>query len=200
MKKDVNKYAGRAYAFFDYGTSKKQIEAELPKLLHVTKTPSKLELSLFDSVEAFNETHSDPELKALAEEASEAGTRYILKAEYRGGDNQETASHVAGVLNQAYHSPLRPEEASYGERMKRGKYPRIVASLGVLGGLFFLSPNITGNAIADLSTKTTSFLGAGLLIISLFAGLFLMKIKKKQLFKRSRIFYFLRANECKEQV
>lgn len=62
-------------------------------------------------------------------------------------------------------------------------FPRPVSSViaiaGILGGIFFLSSNITGNAIADLTIKTTSFLGAGSLIIGLVAGLFLLKKNKK---------------------
>ena len=54
----------------------------------------------------------------------------------------------------------------------------LIAIAGVLGGIFFLSTNITGNAIADLTTKTTSFLGAGLLIVGLVAGFFWVKGRK----------------------
>jgi len=50
--------------------------------------------------------------------------------------------------------------------------------VGILGGIFFLSTNITGNAIADMTTKTTSFLGAGLLIVGLVAGFFWLKGRK----------------------
>jgi hypothetical protein len=56
---------------------------------------------------------------------------------------------------------------------------RTSAIIGLVGGIFFLSTNITGNAIADLSTKTTSFLGAGLLIVGLVAGFFWVKSRKK---------------------
>jgi LPXTG-motif cell wall-anchored protein len=55
----------------------------------------------------------------------------------------------------------------------------VIAIAGVLGGIFFLSTNVTGNAIADLTTKTTSFLGAGLLIVGLVAGFFWVKSRKK---------------------
>lgn len=56
-----------------------------------------------------------------------------------------------------------------------GKATATASIVGVIGGLFFLSSNITGNAIADLTTKTTSFLGAGLLIVGLAAGWFWLK-------------------------
>ncbi len=55
----------------------------------------------------------------------------------------------------------------------------LIAVSGILGGIFFLSTNMTGNVIADLTTKTTSFLGAGLLVVGLVAGFFYIKSKKK---------------------
>ena len=55
----------------------------------------------------------------------------------------------------------------------------IAASIvGIIGGLFFLSSNITGNAIANISVQNSSFLGAGLLIVGLVAGWFWLKGKK----------------------
>jgi hypothetical protein len=65
------------------------------------------------------------------------------------------------------------------ERRLTGKVLPAMASVALLSGIFFLSSNITGNAIVDLTTKTTSFLGAGLLIIGLIAGFFWLKAKKK---------------------
>jgi hypothetical protein len=56
----------------------------------------------------------------------------------------------------------------------------IASIVGILAGIFFLSSNITGNAIADMTTKTTSFLGAGLLIVGLVAGAFALKNKVKK--------------------
>ncbi|MBM3247798.1 hypothetical protein FJZ17_04655 [Candidatus Pacearchaeota archaeon] len=59
---------------------------------------------------------------------------------------------------------------------------RVVATTSIIGlasGIFFLGSNITGNVIADLTTKTTSFLGAGLLVVGLVAGFFWMKDNKR---------------------
>ena len=53
------------------------------------------------------------------------------------------------------------------------------AVLGLLGGLFFLSFNLTGNIIADSSIKTTSFIGIGLLVIGLIAGAFWLNNRRK---------------------
>ena len=54
----------------------------------------------------------------------------------------------------------------------------IITVAGLGAGIFFLSSNITGNAIADATTKTTSFLGAGLVLVGLVAGFFWLKNRK----------------------
>jgi hypothetical protein len=55
----------------------------------------------------------------------------------------------------------------------------IMGIIGILAGIFFLSPNLTGNTISNLTNSTSNFLGAGLLVVGLVAGLFWMKQKKK---------------------
>ena len=50
--------------------------------------------------------------------------------------------------------------------------------IGIISGLFFLSSNITGNTIANLSIKTTSFLGVILLVIGLITTLLWFIIRK----------------------
>ncbi len=54
----------------------------------------------------------------------------------------------------------------------------IIAVSGILGSLFFLGSDLTGNVIADLTTQTTSFIGASLLIIGLIASFFWIKSKR----------------------
>ena len=51
------------------------------------------------------------------------------------------------------------------------------AILGILGGIFFLSSNITGNAIANVSQSSGNILGAVLLVVGLVAGFFWVKKK-----------------------
>ncbi len=53
----------------------------------------------------------------------------------------------------------------------------VIAIAGVLGGLFFLSSNITGNAIANVSQSSSNVLGAVLLVVGLVAGFFWVKKK-----------------------
>lgn len=51
----------------------------------------------------------------------------------------------------------------------------IISASGFILGAFFLSPNVTGNVIAQLTTKSSSFIGAGLVLVGIAAGLFWAK-------------------------
>lgn len=73
--------------------------------------------------------------------------------------------------------------AEADSNMKKKTLERRVSSMvaiaGFGAGIFFLQSNITGNAIADLTTKNTGFIGAGLLVIGIIAGFFWTKGRKK---------------------
>jgi hypothetical protein len=66
------------------------------------------------------------------------------------------------------------------------KVTSVVAIAGFLGSLFFIGSNVTGNAIADLSTNTTSRVGGVLLVVGLVAGFFWIKNKKKNSNSKSK--------------
>jgi len=73
-------------------------------------------------------------------------------------------------------------EAQKKEREASGGLEKTFATVSVIsliGSLFFLSSNVTGNAIANLNVQNSSFLGAGLLIVGLVAGFFWVKSRKK---------------------
>jgi len=55
--------------------------------------------------------------------------------------------------------------------------PTTIISLVI--GLLFLSSNITGNAVVDLTTQIIGFLGVGLIIIGLVSGFLWLKAKKE---------------------
>ncbi len=90
-------------------------------------------------------------------------------------------------ITQQYGVPVRFFEDSKDSKLKRifrhdsleQKLTSVIAITGFVGSLIFLQTNITGNAIADLSTKTTSWVGGVLLVIGLVAGFFWIKNKKK---------------------
>lgn len=79
---------------------------------------------------------------------------------------------------EAYHLKYKMVGIAGVKRKKVVIAPALILSLTL--GLFFLSSNLTGNVIANLSNKTTSFLGVSLLIIGLVAGFFWMKARKKK--------------------
>jgi hypothetical protein len=76
-------------------------------------------------------------------------------------------------------SLLSEEKTSRSNDALEERISSVITIAGLGAGIFFLSSNITGNAIADLSTKKTSFLGAGLLVVGLVAGFFWVKSRKK---------------------
>ena len=94
------------------------------------------------------------------------------------GDNpvgeQDLASEQADLEKRA-----RMLKSKYGGQGGLEKATATASIVGLVAGIFFLSTNITGNAIADMATKTTSFLGAGLLIVGLVAGFFWLKGRKR---------------------
>jgi hypothetical protein len=55
----------------------------------------------------------------------------------------------------------------------------VLAVVGILGGLYTLSPNLTGNAVSDMGLTTTNIFGAIILILGLI-GLYLLFRKKKR--------------------
>ena len=84
-----------------------------------------------------------------------------------------------------YNPALKDKVLQLAERVK-GRYGTRPSSLeatslattsiiGVLGGLFFLSNNITGNAIGNLSNSTSINIGGFLFALGLVAGFFWFK-------------------------
>ena len=113
---------GKAYGFFACNAKKEAIEAELPDIRQMARTPSELELAL---IEGFNNLKGDERLMALAEEAREAGNNYVLEATYSDATNRKTADEVAGILNQAYQSPLYEKNEQFSGGIvfeENGKY------------------------------------------------------------------------------
>ena len=55
------------------------------------------------------------------------------------------------------------------------------AIIGLIGGLFLLSPSITGNLILDVNLKTATFYGSCLIILGVIIGLFWSLDRKNKL-------------------
>lgn len=98
----------------------------------------------------------------------------------------EKISQEFNRLAQKYHLQCRfvPSEG-YEISKNKGKFVKktglegSVSAICLISSLFFLSPNLTGNAIADLSVKTSSFLGIGVFIVALISGMLWLKTKRE---------------------
>jgi hypothetical protein len=108
-------HAGEAYAFFDCEASMKEIEGELPTIRNLVQTPNELELQLMEGTDALE---GDSQIGQIAREAKDAGLKYAIQATFPNGTNEQTADEVAGILNQAYQSPLYQE----GEPFRGGVF------------------------------------------------------------------------------
>ena len=101
---------GKAYGFFYCNASKEAIKSELPTIRKLVKTPSKLELSLTEGIDNIK---GDSKLMALAQEAKQDGINYVLEATYSNASNKQAADEVAGIINQAYQSPLYKDKEQF---------------------------------------------------------------------------------------
>jgi len=71
------------------------------------------------------------------------------------------------------------------ENRKRGDLEKVLVTASIFsffGGILLINLSMTGNAIANLSTNTTSWIGSVLLVVGLIAGFFWTKNRKKKPF------------------
>jgi len=82
----------------------------------------------------------------------------------------------------AYVKELKKIGKKAGEELAQQKdlEKKLTSIIGISAltlSLIFLSPNLTGNAIANLTTKTSSIIGASLFIVGLVGSYFWFKKK-----------------------
>jgi len=105
---------------------------------------------------------------------SPAGFSKEMAERYMGGSEFEPNLRKAiEALKKAKKEKRGRQDQGGLEQTTRG----VTAILGVLGGLFFLSSNITGNAIANVSQNSSNILGVVLLVVGLVVGFFWVKKK-----------------------
>ena len=51
----------------------------------------------------------------------------------------------------------------------------VVSIISLIGSIFFLSPNLTGNVVGNMTNSTSNVLGTFLLFVGLIAGFFSLK-------------------------
>ena len=105
-------------------------------------------------------------------------------------DKDTTMLRHAGFDTSYYtvvYKRLRKKYARIAERLKKvieGKWHGLegkavaVAIVGILGGIFFLSSNITGNVIGNMTNSTSNFLGSVLLVIGIIGGFFWLRSRR----------------------
>ena len=84
--------------------------------------------------------------------------------------------HDLKVVGKEIGEEIRQEQKN---KSLENKVTSAIVIAGFASSLLFLSSNITGNAIADLSVKTSSAIGIVLFAIALIAGFFWLRNKKR---------------------
>lgn len=107
---------------------------------------------------------AEKESKALGREVQRQLEKYEVFS------NSDQRKKYGGLEERAVGRPSLPVSAV-------ARAAAIISASGLILGLFFLSPSVTGNAIAQVSTKTSSFVGIGLVIIGIISGIFWAKKK-----------------------
>ncbi|MFH1521914.1 MAG: hypothetical protein ABIF18_03065 [archaeon] len=69
------------------------------------------------------------------------------------------------------------ERNSTGEKGLENKVTVFITSVGIAGGLLFLSPNLTGNVVGTLSNSSSNLIGGVLFFVGLVGAFFLIKRK-----------------------
>jgi hypoxanthine phosphoribosyltransferase len=127
-------------------------------------------------------------------------TDFLGKVTYKGSPRREAKSwdliegsvgriqgstatiHAYKAMGKFVGEYILEEEQKEDSQEREGGLEKKVLTVSVVSlivSAFLLSSNITGNAIADLSTNTTSWVGGVLLVVGLVAGFFWIKSKKK---------------------
>ncbi len=70
---------------------------------------------------------------------------------------------------------VKPKRSS-----KLQKTAATTSIISIVSGLFFLTPNITGNVVGNLDYASLNFIGSGLLIIGGLLGLYYIKKSQKK--------------------
>ena len=96
---------GKAYGFIKCNKPKAQIEALMPAIRGMARTPSDLEISI---VEGINNVKGDKLLHetVVRDLIDEGQCNYAFEAASNTRDSESTAREVKDVFNQAYQSPL----------------------------------------------------------------------------------------------
>ena len=175
----------------------------MPNLSPEKKEEEKLAMIISKAEEKVDYSDNDSKMEALAELAAarnQLAQFYDVEKQFHNAKEQykeSIATYEEAIKLAAKYDSLSSEHiykelvADSKKSLKRieenkeGLVKKVSATgtlaasaFGLAGGLALLAPALTGNSIGNLSTETTAFLGAGLLIVGLIAGFFWFKNRK----------------------
>ncbi len=92
----------------------------------------------------------------------------------------KSGNHFRDAASRAFRSAVQYRRISRGHKpftFFRGleRSAEAVFIIGILAGTFFLSPNVTGNVVGNMTNSTSNILGVFLIIIGLIGGYFSFK-------------------------
>lgn len=138
---------------------------------HSDRKPIFLTLKERKKCEALADSHRAMAREKRGDESmldyGKAASNYLLTRNYALAHEMKQLAKMVGTKEKLSPNMLNDSMAAS------------VISVGVLGGITFLYSGISGNAIADSSTKPFNWIGMLLLLIAIVFGLFYI-IKKKR--------------------
>ena len=115
-----------------------------------------------------SEKTGDISANELVELGIEGYRRHVIVRSIKEYANENTILDIEKEI-----ADLEKLKAEHRDRMKRSGLEKTAATasiVGILIGIFFLSPNLTGNVVGNLNQTSTNFIGVTLLLIGAIAG------------------------------
>ena len=123
--------------------------------------------SLWRGIEHFADRHTHQlDWEGHPYPRDSAGRRDYNQAQYNLKSREHEGARAAYLLRNQQKEETSPLARTVAAT------PMIV---GIFGGLFFLSSNVTGNVIADLTNSTSNIIGACLLVLGIVGAAFFFK-------------------------
>ena len=124
---------------------------------------------------AISEAYHSGDLKAVKKAIKDVADKYHLKYRIRASKNFKVIPEED--LLRSYKNISELEEISPKKENLEKILTSIIGISALTLSLIFLSPTLTGNAIANLTTKTSSIIGGTLFVIGIIGSYFWFKKK-----------------------
>jgi hypothetical protein len=120
-----------------------------------------------DEIDKMNEKDKQKYIKSLSKRLDRT-SKFAIKYMQNNGEDvtQKRIEEVKDFLN--YSKKIKedlPDEGNNNSSLE--KTLKVIPLAFALAGVFFLSPNITGNVIGNMSNSGSNFLGAGLFFLGI---------------------------------